>query len=152
MERTAESVAAEVAALKQALKEVSAAIDNYSEIATRNVGNKDARASGEVRKSHKELFLQTNKLLTTVRGPVDTVISNFENVSTRVMGWDTLVSWVMMSICWAHDLQSVHTGCLRAVMEMGIFEALPMDGSSATAETLSKKLGVEKDLIGGFEN
>ena len=35
-------------------------------------------------------------------------------------------------------------------MEMGVFEALPMDGSSATAESLSKKLAVEKDLLGKF--
>jgi hypothetical protein len=33
-------------------------------------------------------------------------------------------------------------------MEMGIFQALPMDGSSATAASLSEKLGVEKDLLG----
>jgi hypothetical protein len=33
-------------------------------------------------------------------------------------------------------------------MEMGIFHALPMDGSSTTAATLPEKLGEEKNLLG----
>jgi hypothetical protein len=80
MEKTPESVAAEIAALRHSLSEVTAAIDKYAEIATQNVGNKDSTASGDVSESHKALFPKTSKLLTTVRGPVDMVISNFENV------------------------------------------------------------------------
>ena len=80
MERTPESVAAEIAALKHSLSEVTAAIDRYAEIAAQNVGNKDSAAAGEVLESHRAMFLKTGKLLTTVRGPVDTVIANFENV------------------------------------------------------------------------
>lgn len=33
-------------------------------------------------------------------------------------------------------------------MQMGMFEALPMDGSAANATVLSEKLGVEKNLLG----
>jgi hypothetical protein len=33
-------------------------------------------------------------------------------------------------------------------MEMGVFDALPQDGSPATAAALSEKLGVDKDLLG----
>jgi hypothetical protein len=80
MEKTPESVAAEIAALRHTLSEATAAIDKYAEIATQNVGNKDSTASGEVSESHRALFLKTSKLLTMVRGPVDMVISNFENV------------------------------------------------------------------------
>jgi hypothetical protein len=31
---------------------------------------------------------------------------------------------------------------------MGIFEALPLDGSSLSADVLAEKLDVEKDLLG----
>jgi hypothetical protein len=31
---------------------------------------------------------------------------------------------------------------------MGVFDALPVDGSPATATALSDELGVEKDLLG----
>lgn len=48
MEKTADSVAAEILALKHSLSEVSAALEKYTEIATRNVGWKDAKYSGEL--------------------------------------------------------------------------------------------------------
>lgn len=82
MEKTADSVAAEVAALRQSLSEVSAAVDRYAELATQNVGNKDVTASGDVSQSHRDLYLKSRRLLQTVRGPVDMVISNFEQVRT----------------------------------------------------------------------
>jgi hypothetical protein len=83
MEKTPESVAAEISALKQSLSEVSTAIDAYAEIATQNVGNKDSKALGEVKESHKALFLKTNALLMTARGPVDMLMANIEKVSTQ---------------------------------------------------------------------
>lgn len=81
MEKTTESVVGEIAALRQALKDVSTAIDNYAEKAIQNVGNKSAEASGEVSELHKALFLKTSSLARTVRGPVDMLISHFEDVS-----------------------------------------------------------------------
>jgi hypothetical protein len=33
---------------------------------------------------------------------------------------------------------------------MGIFEALPLDGSSLSADVLAEKLNVEKDLLGAM--
>jgi hypothetical protein len=35
-----------------------------------------------------------------------------------------------------------------ALVEMGIFEALPLDGTSLSADVLSEELTVEKDLLG----
>jgi hypothetical protein len=100
MEKTPESVAAEIAALRHGLSEVTAAIDKYAEIATQNVGNKDSTASGDVSESHKALFLKTSKLLTTVRGPVDMVISNFENV--RILSNDRSltgkINWIYIKV------------------------------------------------------
>jgi hypothetical protein len=36
---------------------------------------------------------------------------------------------------------------VRALLEMGIFDALPPDGSSLSADVLAEKLKVEKDLL-----
>lgn len=36
-------------------------------------------------------------------------------------------------------------------MEMGIFTALPQDGSSKTADSLAQELSVDKDLLGEFQ-
>jgi hypothetical protein len=45
-------------------------------------------------------------------------------------------------------IQSSHSGALRAVMEMGVFDAIPVDGSSTTATELAQKLNVDKNLLG----
>jgi len=82
MESISESVAAEIQDLKRCVREVSTAIDEYAEVASRNVGTKDAKASGEVSMLHKALFLKTHALMGVVRGPVDMLISNIENVCT----------------------------------------------------------------------
>jgi hypothetical protein len=44
-------------------------------------------------------------------------------------------------------LQVAYTGAVRALVEMGVFEALPMDGTSLSADILAEKLKVEKDLL-----
>ena len=36
---------------------------------------------------------------------------------------------------------------MRALVEMGVFEALPIDGTSLSANVLAEKLKVEKDLL-----
>jgi hypothetical protein len=39
------------------------------------------------------------------------------------------------------------TGAMRALLEMGLFEALPSDGTGLPADALAEKLNVEKDLL-----
>lgn len=80
MEKTAESLAQEIAAMKDMLSKVNTAIDVYAETATRNLERKDIKSSGEASEKHVDLFMATSKLMRTVRGPVDMVFSNFENV------------------------------------------------------------------------
>jgi hypothetical protein len=52
IEKRPESVAIEILADKQSLSEVGAAVDAYAKITTRNVGNKDSKALGEVSESN----------------------------------------------------------------------------------------------------
>src|SRR5690348_12020312 len=105
MNKTPESVAQEIAAIRLSLAQASAAVDRYAEIATRNVylqngdangstANGDANgktngsankptdivASGELSDAHTNLFMQCHALLRTARGPVDMIFSHFENV------------------------------------------------------------------------
>jgi hypothetical protein len=152
MERTPDSVAREIEAIRHALAVVSAAVDRYAEIATQNVGQTSPTDSCEVGASHTALFMETHKLLRVARGPVDMVYSHFENV--RVF----LIFLLRLCGCLKRDddemrssyfvEQSAHAGAVRAVMEMGVFEAMPRDGSSITAAVLAQKLDVEKDLLG----
>ncbi|KAF7870251.1 uncharacterized protein EAF02_009441 [Botrytis sinoallii] len=124
MEKSPESLAQEIASMREQLSKVSEAIDTYESVATRNLAKKDIQSKGEISQKHVELFMETDRLVRKARGPVDMVFSNFEN--------------------------SVHSGTLRAVLEMGVFDALPTDGSSSSATALAEKLGVEKELLVRF--
>ncbi|CAD6445816.1 f8921658-439b-4469-aae0-2ac0945003d8 [Sclerotinia trifoliorum] len=124
MEKTPESLAQEIAAMREQLNKVSKAINAYESVATGNFDKKDTQSKGEISQKHVELFMETDRLMKKVRGPVDMVFSNFEN--------------------------SVHSGTLRTVLEMGVFDALPMDGSSSSATILAENLGVEKELLVRF--
>ena len=81
MEKNADTLAQEIAAMKDMLSKVGAAIDICAGKATKNLGQKDPIALGEVNETHTSLVMETSKLLRTVRGPVDMVFTNFENVS-----------------------------------------------------------------------
>ncbi|KAJ9482270.1 hypothetical protein VN97_g11167 [Penicillium thymicola] len=43
--------------------------------------------------------------------------------------------------------EAAHTGALRALMEMGVFTALPQDSSSKTGDSLALELSVDKYLL-----
>ncbi|GES65192.1 O-methyltransferase, family 2 [Aspergillus terreus] len=43
-----------------------------------------------------------------------------------------------------------HTGSLRALLEMGVFHALPVDGTGLTAVALAQALQVDRQLIGEY--
>lgn len=43
--------------------------------------------------------------------------------------------------------QAAHTGAVRALLEMGVFNMLPENGGM-TAMKLSKELAVDKELLG----
>jgi hypothetical protein len=81
MNKSAESLQREIAAIKQLLSSVDAAVDAYADVAIKNVGRTSISDAGEVAEKQTALFMETSKLLRTVRGPVDMVFSNFENVS-----------------------------------------------------------------------
>ncbi|KAF2802467.1 O-methyltransferase [Mytilinidion resinicola] len=65
--------------------------------------------------------MDTWKLLAAIRGPVDTLFEHFENMS--------------------------HTAACRTLLEMDVFDKLPLDGSSITATDLAGSLGVDKPLL-----
>lgn len=61
----------------------------------------EIREAGEARMA---LVLEAWKLLRAIRGPVDTLFEHFERMS--------------------------HTSACRALLEMGVFDTLPMDGQA----------------------
>ena len=46
--------------------------------------------------------------------------------------------------------QVSHAGAIRALLEMGVFHALPKDGASMKSSELAVKLSVDELLLGMF--
>jgi hypothetical protein len=77
---TPEMVAQENAAIREALEDVTAAAKAYAQVSTANAGKAAIVEAGEVTASKRSLQLKSQKLLETVRGPVDMVMVHQENV------------------------------------------------------------------------
>ncbi|KAL1966237.1 hypothetical protein VTN77DRAFT_4789 [Rasamsonia byssochlamydoides] len=117
-----EEVSLQNAAIRQQLAHVTSLVEEYIEISTLNAGKTlTIQEHGEQSRIHTIVVQETYKLLHAIKGPLDTVFCHFENVA--------------------------HTGAVRALLEMGVFHALPQDGTSKTAETLAKELNADKELI-----
>lgn len=118
---TSEAVAGQNAAIQESLKDVSVAAESYAQISMKNVGQDGMQETGEVGEARMALVLEAWKLLRAIRGPVDTLFEHFEKMS--------------------------HTSACRALLEIGVFDKLPMDGTSMTASELVEALGVDKLLL-----
>ncbi|RDW75494.1 hypothetical protein BP6252_06636 [Coleophoma cylindrospora] len=103
------------AAIKDAMRELNAAVDSYLSAC------ESAREPGEIAQLHVALMDNVRATRATVYGPMNMVTSHFE--------------------------EFMRSSCLRAVMEMGVIEALPTDGGSLSAAELSAKLQVEEALL-----
>lgn len=80
MEQSPESLAQEIAIMREQLSKVHKAIDLYESVATQNLGKKDTQSKGKTSEKHVDLFMETDRLMKAARGPV-MIFSNFENVS-----------------------------------------------------------------------
>ncbi|KAG2021815.1 hypothetical protein GB937_004363 [Aspergillus fischeri] len=68
-----------------------------------------------------DLMVKATRLLQTIRGPVDMLFTNFENMASM--------------------------GALRTLLEAGVFHAMPTGGQSISAKEISAKTGMDKEMI-----
>ena len=80
MEPTPESIAAHSAAITSALSTVSSSNAAYQKLSAENIQLTGPASSASVREVHKELILNAQKLLRTIRGPYDSIFAQLENV------------------------------------------------------------------------
>lgn len=73
MAENSDQIIQQNAAIKQQLATVIALAEQYEKASTQN-------STKEVTSAHTALCAETHKLLRTVRGPLDSVWSHFENV------------------------------------------------------------------------
>jgi len=80
------SATAQDNAVKEALKDVTAAADQYYKLSAQSAGQNGVRrdgvnSAGELTVSHNQLFVKAMQLVRAIRGPVDMLFAHFENVS-----------------------------------------------------------------------
>ncbi|KAF4215289.1 hypothetical protein CNMCM8980_010367 [Aspergillus fumigatiaffinis] len=68
-----------------------------------------------------DLMVKATRLLQTIRGPVDMLFTNFENMASM--------------------------GAIRTLLEAGVFHAMPTGGQSISAKEISAKTGMDKEMI-----
>ncbi|PQE19000.1 O-methyltransferase protein [Rutstroemia sp. NJR-2017a WRK4] len=109
------------AAIKSDLAELNAMVEKYFSVFESNPQLSDPSQAGAVAKSHVELMHSVKKMKSTVYGPVNNVLAHFEEFT--------------------------YSGCLRALLEAGVFETIPLDGSSIPAKELAEKTNIEEQLL-----
>ncbi|PMD29394.1 o-methyltransferas-like protein [Hyaloscypha variabilis F] len=114
------AAAQQIAAITASLETLTKDLKLYAS-AIENGSGTDLESIGKVSSTHTNLIASVRTLNRSARGPVDMVFAQIEAVA--------------------------YTGAVRALVEMGIFEALPLDGTSLSADVLAEKLSVEKDLL-----
>ncbi|KAF4310395.1 O-methyltransferase family 2 [Botryosphaeria dothidea] len=106
--------------IDQALRLISSSGQQYLDLIKSNAGRQSRGASEEIAEAKELLLAQAMQIIQTVSGPHRMVFK--------------------------HGETAAHTGAVRALLEMGVFNMLPENGSM-TATKLSKELVVDKELL-----
>ncbi|KAG8163401.1 hypothetical protein KVR01_006698 [Diaporthe batatas] len=103
----------------QALSEVNATAQQWSNASSQEKNGDDTEAA--VAKARFQLANQVWRLYSAIKGPADMVHDHLERFT--------------------------YTGAVRTLLAVGVFDELPTDGKSKSAQQLSDKLGIEKLLL-----
>ncbi|KAL4983290.1 O-methyltransferase-domain-containing protein [Aspergillus falconensis] len=106
--------------IQQALKSLTTAANNCQLTYTHAVGQ-DVHSLCAREAVRKTLVLEANKFLQIAQGPVDAAATCFE--------------------------QTAHLASVRALLEAGVFEVLPTDGTPRTMKEVADKLDVDESLL-----
>ncbi|RDW65923.1 O-methyltransferase [Aspergillus mulundensis] len=107
--------------IQQALQSLSSAADKCQATYTQQPGA-DVHSLCAREAARNALVLGAHRFLQTAQGPVD--------AARTCVG------------------QTAHLGSVRALLEAGVFDKLPADGTPQTPEELAQKLGVDESLLG----
>ncbi|KAK2601235.1 hypothetical protein N8I77_010699 [Diaporthe amygdali] len=105
--------------IARALSEVNATAQRWSDAVAQEQNGDDSTAA--VAQTRLLLADQVWRLYSAVKGPVDMIHDHLEKFT--------------------------YTGAVRALLSMGVFDEIPMNGDSRTAQQLSDALGAEKLLL-----
>ncbi|KFY73693.1 hypothetical protein V499_06221 [Pseudogymnoascus sp. VKM F-103] len=108
-------------AIKTQLKTLTDAVNAYSATFEKNSSSDDLAAIGEISQCQVTMTESVKQMQSAIYGPLNMVMLHYE--------------------------ECFRSSSLRTLLEMGVFDILPADGSEMSAEELAKKLGVDEALL-----
>lgn len=92
---------------------------------------------------HQQIAVAAEQLAIASREPDENVYYIATQVSVRARREAN----ILLSVSYAL-FQIAHNAALRSIIDMGVFEEMPVNGSSIHTSVLATRLGVSEDLLG----
>ncbi|KAG9241142.1 o-methyltransferas-like protein [Calycina marina] len=108
-------------AVKRNLKELIAAVEAYSASFSRNASSENLTSRGDISQQHVKMLESVKQMQSAVYGPLNMVMLHYE--------------------------ECLRSSAFRTLLEMGVFDTLPPDGSAMTLKELAKRLCVDDVLL-----
>ncbi|TGO17686.1 hypothetical protein BTUL_0015g00210 [Botrytis tulipae] len=108
-------------AIRASLAELTFTVEKHISACEENAVHSSTFNAATVTKTHVELMNAARKMKSDVYGPVNNIASHYEEL--------------------------IHSGCLRALLEAGVFDKLPLDGKGMHASELAEKTNMEEALL-----
>ncbi|KAI9642505.1 hypothetical protein NHQ30_009310 [Ciborinia camelliae] len=109
------------ASIKSTLAELTSTVEKYFSICEENATLEGLSQAGAVAKAHLELMNVAKKMKSDVYGPMNNITAHFEEYT--------------------------YSGCLRALLEAGVFDKLPLDGTGMSSSQLAIETNMEEELL-----
>lgn len=137
----AELIKKQTSSIRSTLEEFTSIFEKYASVCEENLVIETPSQAGAVAKIHVELMTAVKKLNSDVYGPVNNIMAQFEQVSTAF----SILSkaFVLMRLN-----EIIYSGCLRVLLEAGVFDELPFDGRGMSSSDLAAKTNMEEALLG----
>ncbi|TGO45565.1 hypothetical protein BCON_0382g00070 [Botryotinia convoluta] len=108
-------------AIRASLAELTLTVEKHISACEENAVHSSTFNAATVTKTHVELMNAARKMKSDVYGPVNNIASHYE--------------------------EFIHSGCLRALLEAGVFDELPLDEKGMSASELAQKTNMEEALL-----
>ncbi|KAJ6780479.1 hypothetical protein PWT90_08423 [Aphanocladium album] len=108
-------------AIKSNLQTLNNAVEAYSATFETNINSNDLEAVGQISQCQVALMETVKQMQSVIYGPLNMVMLHYE--------------------------ECLRSSSLRTLLDMGVFDALPIDGGEMSAAELATKLGVDEILL-----
>lgn len=127
-------------AIRASLAELTLTVEAHISACEENAVHSSTFNAATVTKTHVDLMNAARKMKSDVYGPVNNIASHYEEVRS-------IAPYCVMRYELIEIQQFIHSGCSRALLEVGVFDKLPLDGKGMPASELAEKTNMEEALL-----